>query len=68
VTIEEHAVLIEVADRSATPPARERSPGVAGGYGMRIVEQASDAWGSTLTTSGKTVWARISTVASTASA
>ncbi|MFI5613671.1 ATP-binding protein [Amycolatopsis sp. NPDC051903] len=48
-------VRIEVADESAAVPAK-RSSGADGGWGLRLVELLSLAWGVTPTAGGKVVW------------
>lgn len=48
---------LEIHDGSPRPPV-PRTPGgqLAGGYGLRIVEQLTEQWGWTPTSSGKCVW------------
>ncbi|QRP48820.1 ATP-binding protein [Amycolatopsis sp. FDAARGOS 1241] len=48
-------VRIEVADESPAVPAK-RSSGADGGWGLRLVELLSLAWGVTPTAGGKVVW------------
>nr|BEK63099.1 ATP-binding protein [Kitasatospora purpeofusca] len=52
---------IEVSDTSPLLPAprRPHRPGLPGGHGLYIVQQASDRWGSVPHERGKTVWAEI---------
>jgi len=51
---------IEVADRDPTHmPRRVESPGPGGGYGMRIIEEISDAWGCAQSPDGKHIWLEI---------
>ncbi|WP_052709736.1 MULTISPECIES: ATP-binding protein [unclassified Streptomyces] len=52
---------IEVSDTSPVLPAprRPHHPGLPGGHGLYIVQQASDRWGAVPHERGKTVWAEI---------
>ncbi|MFD8694844.1 ATP-binding protein [Kitasatospora purpeofusca] len=54
---------IEVSDTSPVLPAPRRPhlPGLPGGHGLYIVQQASDRWGAVPHERGKTVWAEIDT-------
>ena len=48
---------VEVDDASAAEPViRPADPQRLGGMGMRIVNEVADAWGSSASASGKTVW------------
>jgi anti-sigma regulatory factor (Ser/Thr protein kinase) len=48
---------VEVDDANADPPVlRPVDPRRLGGMGIRIVDEVSDAWGTSRTPSGKTVW------------
>ncbi|MFI1285644.1 ATP-binding protein [Streptomyces sp. NPDC020858] len=52
---------VEVADRDARRPEPRRAddPGRPGGYGLLIVEELAQAWGSTRGAEGKCVWLEI---------
>jgi anti-sigma regulatory factor (Ser/Thr protein kinase) len=50
---------IEVHDRDQSRPHITSSTGSDGGFGLRIVAAATDAWGSQITASGKHVWAEM---------
>ncbi|MFJ8043346.1 ATP-binding protein [Kitasatospora sp. NPDC096147] len=62
--ITEARLRIEVGDSSPELPVlREpHRPGVPGGHGLYIVQQASDRWGATPRADGKAVWAEIDAV------
>jgi anti-sigma regulatory factor (Ser/Thr protein kinase) len=47
---------IEVHDEDRSPPIVTSSSGPDGGFGIRLVEALSDAWGWGPTESGKRVW------------
>lgn len=50
-------VRLEVTDASEQPPVK-RSVGTAqGGFGIRVVDAVSTAWGSAVRPGGKVVWA-----------
>ncbi|MGW4645596.1 ATP-binding protein [Kitasatospora sp. NPDC004289] len=59
--VAEARLRIEVSDTSPQLPVlREpHRPGVPGGHGLYIVQQASDRWGAAPHPQGKTVWAEI---------
>jgi hypothetical protein len=59
VTLEHGTVLIEVDDGLSAPPVIGSAPSARGGFGLRIVQATSRAWGSAPTAAGKRVWARI---------
>ncbi|MFD0275595.1 ATP-binding protein [Kitasatospora sp. NPDC127111] len=51
---------IEVTDPTPTPPRlRLARPDDPHGHGLRIVDRITTAWGTTPTTTGKTVWAEL---------
>ncbi|WP_374777607.1 ATP-binding protein [Streptomyces sp. NBC_01310] len=52
---------VEVADRDARRPEPRRAadPGRPGGYGLLIMEELAQAWGSTRGAEGKWVWLEI---------
>ena len=55
------AVLhLEVHDRDASQFQPIRVPGLEGGYGLRVVEALSQAWGCEVEPTGKRVWAELS--------
>jgi anti-sigma regulatory factor (Ser/Thr protein kinase) len=49
-------IRVEVEDGSTSRPVPVSEPGVAGGYGLRIVDALADSWGIELTDAGKVVW------------
>lgn len=51
-------VRIEVADSSPTMPA-VRAPGSDGGWGLRLVDRLSAAWGVIPSAGGKLVWCEL---------
>jgi len=55
------AVLhLEVHDRVALPVQPIGVPGLAGGYGLRVVDALCRAWGCEVEPTGKRVWAELS--------
>ena len=55
------AVLhLEVHDRDPSHFRPISAPGVAGGYGLRVVDALSRAWGCEAEPTGKRVWADLS--------
>jgi hypothetical protein len=56
---ETETVFLAVDDRSDAVPTWVDTPGAHGGYGLRIIERTSLAWGTVPQPYGKTVWARI---------
>jgi hypothetical protein len=59
VRLDDRAIRVEVTDDSPTPPALTPDPGAHGGFGLRIVAEASHAWGWRPTPGGKIVWSDI---------
>ncbi|SOB88543.1 ATP-binding protein [Streptomyces sp. 1331.2] len=53
---------VEVADDSPVPPRllRAAEPGRPGGYGLRVVDRLSRAWGCVPEGGGKRVWLEVS--------
>jgi anti-sigma regulatory factor (Ser/Thr protein kinase) len=47
---------IEVHDQDRAPPRLRETPDASGGWGLRLVAAVTDAWGWSLTPSGKQVW------------
>ena len=59
VDAESDALRIEVSDQGQISLSPTPTPGAAGGWGLRLVEQLSDEWG---VTEGSTrVWFRLQT-------
>ncbi|MET0135698.1 MAG: ATP-binding protein [Kibdelosporangium sp.] len=58
-------VRIEVSDESPTPPAL-REAGPDGGFGLRLLDRMSLAWGSFPNDVGKVVWCELGTVLASA--
>ena len=52
-------VHLEVSDQSTAPPAIQHAPTVAGGYGLRIVDEVAAQWGWRRTAAGKVVWTEL---------
>jgi signal transduction histidine kinase len=50
---------VEVRDYSTVAPHLVEQPTASGGFGLRIVDQASRAWGSYPLPDGKVVWFEI---------
>jgi len=65
VEAEEGRVLIEVADDGGgVPSIPEPDPDRVGGWGLRIVEQLADSWGTSYRPTGtKVLWFSLSTAA-----
>ncbi|MFD8147572.1 ATP-binding protein [Streptomyces sp. NPDC059708] len=60
VTELDQAFRVEVSDaRSETKPVVRTVGGEAGGFGLRLVDALSAAWGVSERSPGKTVWAEI---------
>lgn len=59
VTFSRDRLRIEVHDEDSTPPRVRPQPGPDGGFGLRIVAEASERWGWLPTRSGKLVWAEM---------
>ncbi len=55
-------VRIEVTDRGGVRSPAIREADVDGGWGLRIVEEIADRWGSTRDPSGTLVWFEIEAV------
>jgi anti-sigma regulatory factor (Ser/Thr protein kinase) len=53
-------IRVEVTDTDPTPP-RIRQPGADGGWGLRMVERLSSAWGVVPEGEGKVVWCEFRT-------
>ncbi|MGW2248646.1 ATP-binding protein [Kitasatospora sp. NPDC001660] len=60
----ETRLRIEVTDRSTVlpEPRRPHRPGLPGGHGLFIVQNAATRWGAQPHAEGKTVWAEIDAV------
>ncbi len=57
VDASDRRIRVEVDDASAAEPVlRPVDAQRPGGMGMRIVDDVADAWGSSASASGKTVW------------
>jgi two-component sensor histidine kinase len=56
VTVGPSTLHVLVDDGDTRPPVPSASRGAHGGYGLQIVEQLADAWGTTPRASGKSVW------------
>jgi anti-sigma regulatory factor (Ser/Thr protein kinase) len=54
-----NCIRIEVTDTSLEPPRLTAVQGPRGGYGLRIVDALSDAWGFEANQRGKSVWFEI---------
>ncbi|GAA2031305.1 ATP-binding protein [Terrabacter terrae] len=59
LTMHERSVTVSVADGSAVIPVLALEPGAEGGWGLRIIEALSDAWGVDNQRGGKRVWVRL---------
>lgn len=59
VSCSDGRLRVEVSDTSAAGPIMRDSDGAAGGFGLRLVTEFSDAWGWTPTEAGKMVWAEM---------
>lgn len=55
-------VRIEVTDMGAGGSPAIREAGADGGWGLRIVEEVADRWGTTRTPSGTVVWFELEAV------
>ncbi|GAA4446004.1 ATP-binding protein [Phytohabitans houttuyneae] len=60
LSLESHEgrVILRAADGSSVVP-RDRGPHDGGGYGIRVIESCSDAWGVDDFHGGKRVWVRL---------
>ena len=56
VTVVGDRLRIEVHDMSRALPVMQPWGAAIGGRGLRIVDQLADAWGTTMTSTGKVVW------------
>ena len=56
VTVVGDRLRVEVHDGSRALPVMQPSSLAIGGRGLRIVDQLADAWGASITSTGKVVW------------
>ena len=52
-------IRLEVSDQSSVPPRISGRADGGGGFGLRVVDVASRAWGWIPNASGKTVWSEV---------
>ncbi len=62
VELRGRVLRIEVTDLGAGRTPAIRLPGDDGGWGLRIVEEVADRWGTTDAASGKVVWFELEAV------
>jgi anti-sigma regulatory factor (Ser/Thr protein kinase) len=56
VTVIEGRLRLEVHDTSHTLPMMRAPSAAIGGHGLRILDRVADAWGWSVTNTGKVVW------------
>lgn len=61
LTVDPDEICIQVQDSSELPPAIRERNDQRGGWGLRLVEQVADQWGTTYMPNGdKVVWFTVS--------
>jgi anti-sigma regulatory factor (Ser/Thr protein kinase) len=56
VSWDDGVLRVEIRDGSSIIPTIRDLPGAEGGFGLRLIDALSDAWGVETTTDGKAVW------------